>query len=485
MTTFDYKHEAIRLGDSTYVIDRNFPVDVELEARITELERDLISPENTKVTLGNVLGDIGSYVKDLQAELKNKVSIGDPVGWLEGARDLENIEFERSGAYVYMNDVDGFLTTNRPLRNIDNPPDAAVQIRSAGVRIANNLKPDGGFDWKTFMTAGGMIADCITSGKVRTNDVEIGDDDGKILLTGGNLTIKGGGLEVYSTPSATDNGVMIRGNRISTNFVKNPEFLTPPNGSTDWKLYSGVKYDPSANKMSIDCSATMNFIGIDQMLDIYHPKATFQALFRTNSFGGSTPKSARIVLYNYDRNGQQLESRIQTEVFSLYQKNLLLTMPVVFPVDTVRCRLWIQVEFDKDEEKAMEILWVRGSYDDVVSQQQLDMYPKDIYNLDSKPEVQIFHVTISHSGLGSGVYRNCGRVKFDQPFSPPGELGSMIVLLTPYGSKSVDYHATAYSVDRAGFNLYIRTLTSIPSGELEVHGLAYRAGYMGNVGLSI
>ncbi|SDY23427.1 phage minor structural protein, N-terminal region [Thermoactinomyces sp. DSM 45892] len=480
----EYKHEAIRLGDSVFVIDRKFSVDVQLEARIIELERDLISPENTKVTLGNVLGDIGSYVKELQDELKKKVSIGDPIGWLEGARDIENIEFERSGAYVYMNDVDGLLTTNRPKGNIDHPPDAAVQIKSAGVRIANSLKPDGSFDWKTFMTAGGMIADNITSGKIRTNDVEIGDDDGKVLISRGSVIIKGGELEVYSTPNATDTGVMIKGNKISTNFVKNPEFLFQPNGEVDWYLHSGVKYDTS-KKVTVDCSENMNFVGVSQYLDISHEKATFQALFKTNQIGGSTPKRARIVLYNFDENGNQLESRTQVEEFSIYQENLLLTMSVVFPKGTVRCKLWVQVELKKNVEKGMELLWVKGNYDDIVTQQQMSMYPRDVYNVDSVPEIQIFRASVDHSGLAANVYRNCGRIQFDKPFSPPEETGSVSVLLTPSESKSVDYHASAYNIDRTGFNLFIRTFTAIPAGTLEVSGLAYRAGYMANIGLSI
>lgn len=124
----------------------------------------------------------------------------------------------------------------------------------------------------------------INTGRIRTDSVEIGSDDGKVLISGGNIIIRGGGLEVYSTSDGTDNGVMIRGNKVFTNFIKNPDFDQTPNESTDWQLYSSAtRYDATKKSIVIDTREAMEYTGIAQTIDIYHPRATFQAMFQSNT----------------------------------------------------------------------------------------------------------------------------------------------------------------------------------------------------------
>ena len=48
-----YEHEKVRLGDTVRVIDRAFSPELLVEARVIEIQRDLLQPENTKITLGN------------------------------------------------------------------------------------------------------------------------------------------------------------------------------------------------------------------------------------------------------------------------------------------------------------------------------------------------------------------------------------------------------------------------------------------------
>lgn len=484
----EFRHETVRLGDTVNVIirDENRNRNIEVEARVVEIERDFLEPWNTQVIIGNVQYGVTDLVRDLEQKIEKKVGLDDPIGWLRGVIDATRSEFHSLNGYVYITDTDGILITNRP-KDSPNPPDKAIQLRGGALAIAPSRNSDGSFNWQTFITGDQVIADRINSGRIRTDDVTIGDDSGMVRISGGNVIIKGGGLEVYSTPTGTDNGIMIKGNRISTNFVKNPEFLTQPNETTDWMLNPGVKYDATGKKITIDCSSTMTFIGINQWFDVYHPKATFQALFKTNSIGGSTPKSVRVVIYNFDSNGNQLASSIKTETFSVYQEKLLLTMPVIFPAGTVRCRLWVQVEFDYNLANAMEIHWVRGSYDDLVTQDQLKMYPKDVYNLDSNPEVQLFSVTINVGiNLQGNTIYNIGRVNFDKAFSPFYGTGRIICLLQPYSSHSNAYQAVSYGVDHSGFTLSITTNRAISSGSvLTVHGFAYRVDYYASITKSI
>lgn len=483
----EYAHEAVRIGDTCYVIVRKNNWDVEVTARVMEIDRDLLLPENSECVIGNVLAVVTDLIKDVQTEVEKKVGMNDPIGWLQGVIDAARSEFHSNNGYVYITDKDGILITNRPKDNIDNLPDKAIQLKSAGLAISSSRNPDGTWNWTTFVTGDQVIADCINAGRIRTDNVQIGDAGGQVLISGGNITIKGGGLEVYSTPDASDSGVMIKGNKISTNFIKNNEFLRQPNETTDWQLYPGVKYDAATSKITVDCSTTMNFIGINQTFDVYHPKATFQALFKTNLIGGTTPKSCRIVIYNYDSKGNQLATNIKTETFSLYQEKLLLTMPVTFPVGTVRSKLWVQVEMDYNMTNGMEILWVKGSYDDLVTQDQLRMYPKDVYNLDSNPEIQMFAITVNvGSNLVADTVYNIGRINFDRTFSPISTTGRIICLLQPHSSNSNAYQAVSFGIDNSGFTLSITTNRAIPSGTtLTIHGLAYRVDYYASITKSL
>ncbi|ACV62696.1 phage minor structural protein [Desulfofarcimen acetoxidans DSM 771] len=48
-----YGHEKVRLGDTVRVIDRKFNLEILVEARILEINRNLLKPEDTEITLGN------------------------------------------------------------------------------------------------------------------------------------------------------------------------------------------------------------------------------------------------------------------------------------------------------------------------------------------------------------------------------------------------------------------------------------------------
>lgn len=65
--------EAIRLGDLVYVLDENFPIAVEVTTRAIGINRDLLLPENTDVTLGNFLDDTAD-INQRQLEVQRKIT---------------------------------------------------------------------------------------------------------------------------------------------------------------------------------------------------------------------------------------------------------------------------------------------------------------------------------------------------------------------------------------------------------------------------
>lgn len=64
---------SIRLGDLIYILDENFPVPVEVTARAIEINRDLLLPENTDITLGNFL-DNTADINQRQLEIQRKIT---------------------------------------------------------------------------------------------------------------------------------------------------------------------------------------------------------------------------------------------------------------------------------------------------------------------------------------------------------------------------------------------------------------------------
>ncbi|MCM3705311.1 phage tail protein [Cytobacillus firmus] len=75
-------HEKVRLGDTVFVIDKEFTPALRIEARVIEIRRDLAEPENTEVILGNFLPmftDLSSRLKRVESKLDGKEGVWDGV----------------------------------------------------------------------------------------------------------------------------------------------------------------------------------------------------------------------------------------------------------------------------------------------------------------------------------------------------------------------------------------------------------------------
>jgi phage minor structural protein len=454
----------VRIGDTVVVKDTTFQPELIVEARVLEKKtskRNLI--QNT-IILGQftpiVLNDLHLLQRLQSTLLQNQQK------WNTASTTADNAKTTLD-EWKYPTDttkIDGgqIYTGSVTAKQI-----AAHTITSSHIDTA------------------GLTADVIQSGKINTDHVTIGDPAGKVEITGGNVIIKGGNLEVYHTPEASDNGVMIRGNKIFTNFIKNPDFDHPPS-EADWNLAIQTRYDATQKIIIIDTTSTMPYTGVNQWIDIYHPRATFQALFQTNLFGGSTPKNVRFYLYCYDSKGTRLADRSKQETFALFQSQHLLTWNVEFPPGTVRCLLFVQAEMKYNLKAGMEIHWIKASYDGWVSQEQLLAIPKDVYNVQAKAEMQMFHILISLSKtLTANIYYLVGEAEFDKPFTPISDEERVIVLLTPADGNSVFYSARPYAIDHKGFTLYLYCHKTFSTSSIQVQGLAYRTGYYGQLGFSL
>jgi phage minor structural protein len=89
-----YEHEKVRLGDTTFAIDRSFADPIEIEERIVVYEYDVADPDNTgKVELGqyiNLYAD-DDRIDKIEARLNDKSGIWNMIEEPITDSDLENI----------------------------------------------------------------------------------------------------------------------------------------------------------------------------------------------------------------------------------------------------------------------------------------------------------------------------------------------------------------------------------------------------------
>mgnify|MGYP001239102601 CR=1 FL=1 len=166
-----YEHEAVRLGDTVYVIDRGFKKPIEIEARVIEIERDLDKPKNSRIVLGNFVETFIQSVDQVRQDVEKRIRPIERINYLNSIIDLENNLIESSRGYVYIDDPNGIMIYNK-LR--DENPTQAMQLNSAGFRIAGSKDPNtGDFNWQTFGTFNGFTASLINTGTLNANLVEI------------------------------------------------------------------------------------------------------------------------------------------------------------------------------------------------------------------------------------------------------------------------------------------------------------------------
>lgn len=176
----DYPHEAVRLGDTNIVIDFNFTPELQVQVRVIEMIQDLLDPDNTDVTLGNFKPNI-SDDSILQQALNKKVGDNSQV-WDNAtalkrslidtaAFELQNT-FRDSGSWWEFIPGDGIYFYNNSDFALAT---SCMKISGIGFQIANS-KTSGAWNFRTFGTGAGFVADLMIAGTLLTSAVKIQGD---------------------------------------------------------------------------------------------------------------------------------------------------------------------------------------------------------------------------------------------------------------------------------------------------------------------
>jgi len=177
-----YKHEAVRLGDTVNIIDRAFDPALKISARVIEIKRNLLLPEDTEIVLGNfapTLSDTLAQQQHVISNVRDRQGVWDratqfnPDGtldtsWLNGVINTLQNELLGGGGTVKINDNDGILILDNATT-----PTKALMFKGGIFGIANSKDANGNWIWRTFGTGDGFTADLINAGQIQTSLVKI------------------------------------------------------------------------------------------------------------------------------------------------------------------------------------------------------------------------------------------------------------------------------------------------------------------------
>lgn len=177
--------EGVGVGDDSQIVDGSFEPTLRCQGRVTKQVIDMLG-KTRKVTLGNVIESIADILQQQQQQitnLQNQSGSWDAVAsttpaFLQQLIDSLNEQFNVNGmSYMHLSYQNGFIFSSVPLDE-DGRPTAtggtAMQLCSLGFRIAVGTKADGSYDWRTFGTGNGFVADWITTGTLMANLIKAG-----------------------------------------------------------------------------------------------------------------------------------------------------------------------------------------------------------------------------------------------------------------------------------------------------------------------
>lgn len=293
------------IGDAVQVVDTSFPEDLRLSARVIELEEDLLGGAQTmKVTLGSAIRSITNTaastagdVADIQANIPAWNQSGGLFSdYLDKLRKQMNEEFIKNGNYHVSSfdygdiwsSVEVDPDTGQPLAGTTGDK-WAINIGSAGFRIANSLNSDGTWKWSTFGTGRGFVADYITSGTLDASIVNIAnlltigsDGVGRVVIdsagmhvydSAGSLVAEYGTLKVKLGANSSASSVEMCGGRLTVSYDSSQ-------GSTISSAYGAVEIQSVGGITHLMCGSNGIYAkayGVETMLKpvhhLYNPNA--------------------------------------------------------------------------------------------------------------------------------------------------------------------------------------------------------------------
>ncbi len=325
LKAFGFEHEGTELGDVVTVIDKEFSPELRIKARVVKIVRHLLEPEENEITLGNfitTLVDSNIQQQEYINNFRNKSGIWDRAdyfdedglnsGYLKNLVDELNERMNSTGGYTYLRPGKGIEILNKPE---DQNPTESIFIGGGYFRIADRKKADGSWDYKTFGTGKGFVADLITTGNLNANLIKAGvlssrdgstwinlenshysfadmitwdGEEFKINFTKAGLAVGVANLIRRSKEKQNSSSYLVGIYDITEDWETNTTYTISLKGSINDSQKFGIWANGTGTRV-----ATLNY---DPEDDLY--KATFTT---PSTIGSQEPKTLRV--YNYPSTG--------------------------------------------------------------------------------------------------------------------------------------------------------------------------------------
>ena len=218
--------EYFELGDTVRIVDE--ALNIEIQQRIIELEKDVLTGKNTNLVLGAVDDDLRQTVSGLQNNVNNVTetvtgsapdwdkikditdNLGNVIaGKIAGTLELAVTQIANSTTTMEITD-NGILFHNQPTEAAST---FACLLNSTGILFANSKDSQGNWEWQTAINADGVTATKILASALYGLTIEA------VTITGGTIT--GGTITGGTINGVTIEGSnMYAGDRINGNYLE-------------------------------------------------------------------------------------------------------------------------------------------------------------------------------------------------------------------------------------------------------------------------
>ena len=167
-------------------------LDIDVKARVIDYEKDLMTGEYISLELGNIQDNFFNNQADLQNRVDSILNSNGTVkaDMLNGAINALNTKFKAQRDVAQPQQVRAILFEDRVE---ESPTFGCMCIGTMGFEIADGFKPGTEeWDFRTFGTGAGFVADCIVAGTLRAIVLESMDGSCKIDLGDGIVNISKG-----------------------------------------------------------------------------------------------------------------------------------------------------------------------------------------------------------------------------------------------------------------------------------------------------
>ena len=234
--------EGVAVGDDVRIVDTCFDPVLRCQGRVTKLVSDELAG-TFEVTIGNVTETMADVWVSQQRRVSGlmarsagwDVAASTPAAYLQQVIDGLNEQFNLNGmSYCHTSFERGTVWASVPMDSDGRPTKTggfAMQVCSQGFRIASGTMADGSWDWRTFGTGEGFVADYITTGSLSAALIKTGmlmDATGKSYwdMATGEMQLFG-----YASADEAVTGVSVE-YAVGDSFVDAPESGWSPSTPT-------------------------------------------------------------------------------------------------------------------------------------------------------------------------------------------------------------------------------------------------------------